>query len=500
MAAPEQLRDRSAHRVADGDDRTGAELDERRGAVVGAVGEAEDAAACAGRARGRAGRGRSRGSARPSGSNDLEPVEAAARDPAVQEQEGRCAGRPCDLADEGRAPARELDAGGRGGSGRLASLSGRYAMAVDAVRQRDTMRRGPRCRASIGRRATSADLGEHDARVRRRAAPRRGSPTRCAAPPASGVSVCVVAELGRAHRSEARAARGARVAPVLVVAPRRPLLDAVHDRPDSRRPTATLRSRAFHTRPTPPPRTHDARHLGGGAVVVEPVPRLRDDHRVERRVARTASCLRGARDAAARRAAASRNVAAHPGDRLDREQVGAGPAQQPGELARCPPRGRTTRRPGPMPRSLDEPGDAPRADTTAAPPRSRPDRRTPPPRPRAPLFERITAPGARSVDAASVGGAEDHAGGDGVVRRLVDEDERAGVAVAAVLVEEQRLRRAQRDAADLVERRATSAVFVAVQRVHVEAVVQVLHRARAPTCDVCLIAYLAPGVQLARGR
>ena len=46
---------------------------------------------------------------------------------------------------------------------------------------------------------------------------------------------------------------------------------------------------------------------------------------------------------------------------------------------------------------------------------------------------------------------QDHARADGVVRRLVDEDEDAGRAVVAVLVEGERRRRAQVDAAELVE-------------------------------------------------
>ena len=64
VAAPQQLRDRAAHRVADGDHGPGAELDQRGRAVVGAVGEAEHAPASGCPARGRAGRARSPGSAR----------------------------------------------------------------------------------------------------------------------------------------------------------------------------------------------------------------------------------------------------------------------------------------------------------------------------------------------------------------------------------------------------------------------------------------------------
>ena len=67
-----------------------------------------------------------------------------------------------------------------------------------------------------------------------------------------------------------------------------------------------------------------------------------------------------------------------------------------------------------------------------------------------------------------------------VLRGLVDEDEAAGGAVAAVLVVEERQRGAQRDAADLVERQAHG-VLVAVQRVDVELVLQVLHQRRGPS-------------------
>ena len=56
-------------------------------------------------------------------------------------------------------------------------------------------------------------------------------------------------------------------------------------------------------------------------------------------------------------------------------------------------------------------------------------------------------------------GRGDHAGADGVVRRLVDEDEAAGRAVVAVRVEEDRLGRAQAGAADLVEREAAHVRF-----------------------------------------
>ena len=48
--------------------------------------------------------------------------------------------------------------------------------------------------------------------------------------------------------------------------------------------------------------------------------------------------------------------------------------------------------------------------------------------------------------------AEDHPGADGVVRRLVDEDERAGLAVLGVRVDGERLGEAQPDDADVVQR------------------------------------------------
>ena len=60
-----------------------------------------------------------------------------------------------------------------------------------------------------------------------------------------------------------------------------------------------------------------------------------------------------------------------------------------------------------------------------------------------------------------------------LIRRLVDEDEAARVPVAAVLVEEQRGGRAQRDAADVVEAQLRDRL-VSVQRVDVEPIVQFL--------------------------
>ena len=112
MPAPEELRDRSAHRVPDGDDRTGVELDECRRAVVGAVREAEDAARTH-TARVTAKVGRDDPEMFGERFEHLEPVQPATRDPAVQQQQRRRARRTRQLAHERRAPAGELDPAAR---------------------------------------------------------------------------------------------------------------------------------------------------------------------------------------------------------------------------------------------------------------------------------------------------------------------------------------------------------------------------------------------------
>ena len=66
---------------------------------------------------------------------------------------------------------------------------------------------------------------------------------------------------------------------------------------------------------------------------------------------------------------------------------------------------------------------------------------------------------------------QDHAGRDGAVGVRVDQDERTGGRVAAVLVEQQRHLRAQRDAAQFIEFERGRRL-VAVQRVDVEPVVE----------------------------
>ncbi len=63
---------------------------------------------------------------------------------------------------------------------------------------------------------------------------------------------------------------------------------------------------------------------------------------------------------------------------------------------------------------------------------------------------------------------------DGVVGRLVDEDEAPGGAVAPVLVHEQRRRQAQPQPADLVQLEPVG-LLLAVERVHVDAVQQLVH-------------------------
>src|SRR4051794_17680536 len=104
MTLPQQLRDRAAHRVADGDHRTGSELYERFRTVVGTVGEAEDRAAAHTSAMA-AEIGRDDVEMLRERLEDIEPIEAARRDPTVQEQKRRCTGRAVECAHECRAAA-----------------------------------------------------------------------------------------------------------------------------------------------------------------------------------------------------------------------------------------------------------------------------------------------------------------------------------------------------------------------------------------------------------
>src|SRR4051794_26639238 len=76
------------------------------------------------------------------------------------------------------------------------------------------------------------------------------------------------------------------------------------------------------------------------------------------------------------------------------------------------------------------------------------------------------------------GAGVDHPGADGDAGRLVDQDERARGAVLGVRVAQQRHGGAQLDAADLVEAELLG-VLVAVQGVHVEAVLDVLDQRAA---------------------
>src|SRR5215218_9338954 len=94
------------------------------------------------------------------------------------------------------------------------------------------------------------------------------------------------------------------------------------------------------------------------------------------------------------------------------------------------------------------------------------------PRAREPYAARQMPPGAGGVSPRIA--SQDHARTDGVVRRLVDEDEAAGCAVAPVLVHQQRGRQPQSQLADLVQLEAVR-VLVAVERVHVDAVDQLVH-------------------------
>ncbi len=117
---------------------------------------------------------------------------------------------------------------------------------------------------------------------------------------------------------------------------------------------STLRSRAFHTRPTRPPGANDARELGDRAVVVEPVERLRDGHRVERGVAER-ELLGGARE---HRDAGNRcaEEVAHARHRFGGDEVGSRRHEQSRSLP-VPAARSTTRVPGPDAQVLDEPRD-----------------------------------------------------------------------------------------------------------------------------------------------
>ncbi len=109
VPAPHELRDRSAHRIAHRDHRPGSERFDRRGAVVGAIGEAEDTSGT-----------QSARVAAQVGCDDVEvlaqrferpePVEAGARDPPVEQEQRRGAGWARDLAHERRATVGECDA------------------------------------------------------------------------------------------------------------------------------------------------------------------------------------------------------------------------------------------------------------------------------------------------------------------------------------------------------------------------------------------------------
>ena len=109
VALPQQLGDGAAHRVADGDDGSvDLERVEQRGDVVGAVLEPERRRDCGCPSRGRGGRRRGRGSARRAPRSTSKKLRSADRRPAVQQDDGRRAGRSGDLAQSDGA-RRELD-------------------------------------------------------------------------------------------------------------------------------------------------------------------------------------------------------------------------------------------------------------------------------------------------------------------------------------------------------------------------------------------------------
>jgi hypothetical protein len=93
---------------------------------------------------------------------------------------------------------------------------------------------------------------------------------------------------------------------------------------------------------------------------------------------------------------------------------------------------------------------------------------------------------------------DDHAGADGGVGGLVDEDEPAGEPVAVVGVEVDGLGGAQADAADVI-RAQLGGVLGAVEAVDVEAVSDVGDH-RVGVGVVCLTAYNLPALQRPVGR
>ena len=178
VPAPQQLRDRSAHRVSDRDHRPGVELDERRGAVVGAVREAEDAP-----------RPQAARVAAQVGRDDPEMV-AERRRTTWNQFRPPLATQPCSSSSVGApggpaisrtnvVPRRGSSSWRPGGSVGLGH-GGPVRDAVDAVGELDEVAPARRCRRSS---STAAHLGEHGRAFGMRAAPRRGSPTRCAVRP-----------------------------------------------------------------------------------------------------------------------------------------------------------------------------------------------------------------------------------------------------------------------------------------------------------------------------
>ena len=208
VPAPEQLGNGSAHRVPDGDHRAGAEGDQCLRGVVGAVGQPEDAAGAqalpvAAQVRGDDVEVLRERLERP------EPVEATARDPAVQEQQRGRAGRPGDLAYERRAACGEVDAATEGdGVGVSGQRGGRPSS--DRGSHADTASPGASTvRQTVAVRVAARSRGRARARTSSRTLARSGSgSTATWLTEATRCTTCFVgerlhvAELGRARRTE----------------------------------------------------------------------------------------------------------------------------------------------------------------------------------------------------------------------------------------------------------------------------------------------------------
>jgi hypothetical protein len=140
---------------------------------------------------------------------------------------------------------------------------------------------------------------------------------------------------------------------VLVVAPRGSFLHPVHDRPDLVDPVGRPVARV-PDQPEPAAGPDHPGELGEGGVGVEPVERLRDGDRFERRGDEWERLRAAGDDVDAGHGPGEH--AAHAFHRLDRHEPGTGRYEQPGELAR--PRSEVDGGgAGADAQVLDEPGD-----------------------------------------------------------------------------------------------------------------------------------------------